>query len=137
MNRMLVTAALAVATLTAGGCLFPSVSGNYEGGSRASDDKHVYVSRPHSPKTVSLVNTVTNETLWTVEIPVGDQLVLRFYDNKHDDPIMSSNMRWEVMEETTSARPLNNVMAVPGRNFRRLDLELREAPEFPETANAG
>lgn len=136
MQKILATAALATVLLT-GGCLFPSVSGNYEGGSRASDDKHVYVSRPHSPKTVSLVNTVTGETLWTVEIPVGDQLVLRFYDKKHDDPIMSSNMRWEVMEETTSARRLNNVMTVPGRNYRRLDLEIREAPEFPETAAAG
>lgn len=137
MKKMLATATLAATMLAVGGCLFPAVSGNYEGGSRASNDKHVYVSRPHSPKTVSLVNTTTSETLWTVEIPVGEQLVLQFYDKKHDDPIMSSNMRWEVMEETTTARPLKNVMTVPGRNYRRLDLEIRPAPEFPETADAG
>jgi hypothetical protein len=112
------------------------VPGYYEGGSRASNDLHVYVSRPHSPKTVSLVNTVSGETLWSVDIPVGKQLVVRFVDDRLDDPINSSMMKWDLMEETTDHKNLTNQMPVPGRNYRRLDLELRPAPELPEAADA-
>jgi hypothetical protein len=126
-------AATALACAIAGAC---SVPGYYEGGSRASNDLHVYVSRPHSPKTVSLVNTVSGETLWSVDIPVGKQLVVRFVDDRLDDPINSSMMKWDLMEETTDHKNLTNQMPVPGRNYRRLDLELRPAPELPEAADA-
>ncbi len=125
-------AALAAVTVI-GGCAVP---GSWEGGSRVSDDKHVYVSRPYEPKTISVVNTATGETIWTVEIPVGEQLIVRFYDNKHDDPIMSANMRWEITEETTDFRRMTNLMTVPGRDFRRIDMELRDTPEFPPAADA-
>jgi hypothetical protein len=128
-------AAAALATLAiAGAC---SVPGFYEGGSRASNDLHVYVSRPHSPKTVSLVNTVSGETIWSVDIPVGQQLVVRFYDNQYKDPINSAQMNWDLMKETTSFHELKNQMPVPASAYRRLDMELRSEPELPQAADAG
>ena len=121
----------AIGALAAGGCLFDQVPGYYEGGSRASNDLHTYVSREHSPKTVSLVNTTTGEVLWSVDIPVGKQLVVKFVDGKHkDDPGNPSEMRWALMDEQIYGPKLDNEMRVPGPNQRRLDLELRDAPEM-------
>jgi hypothetical protein len=137
MNRTAKTVAataLLLGALAAGAC---SVPGYWEGGSRASNDLHTYVSRPYAPKTISLVNTVTGETLWSVDVPVGKQLVIRFNDNKTDDPVNSSIMWWDIMEVSTDYRSLQNKMPVPAPEYRRIDMELRDAPEYPESADAG
>jgi hypothetical protein len=43
-----------------------------------SQDRHVYRSTQMQPKSVSLVSLVTQETLWTMDVPVGQQLLLDF-----------------------------------------------------------
>lgn len=136
--RSISLATLALAGLASAGCLLNRVPGYYEGGSRASDDQHVYVSRPHSPKTVTLVNTITGESIWSVDIPVGQQLVVRFYDNKYpDEPVNSTMMKWALMKESVEGPGLNNQMRVPGRDYRRLDMEVRDEPEMPAEASVG
>ncbi|MCH6551691.1 MAG: hypothetical protein IH804_06725 [Planctomycetes bacterium] len=57
----LISAGLALTLASLGGC----VIGDPEGGNRASTDKHVYVSYPYEPKTVSLIDTRNDEVLWT------------------------------------------------------------------------
>jgi len=136
LSKTVALAGAAITIIAASGCFLERVPGNWEGGNRASIDRHVYVSRPHTPKTVSLVNTVTGETLWSVEVPVGRQLVVQFYNGRHDDPVMSADMRWRLMEVTTDWKNLNNTLVVPGPNYWRIDFELRPAPEYPETADA-
>ncbi|MEM1423321.1 MAG: hypothetical protein AAGH64_04885, partial [Planctomycetota bacterium] len=68
------TTALSALTLTGlmlGAC-------HLEGGPRWSADRYTYVSREWQPKTVSLIDTRTGETTWSVDVPVGQQLVVGF-----------------------------------------------------------
>ncbi|MEM1107806.1 MAG: hypothetical protein AAGH99_03860 [Planctomycetota bacterium] len=43
-----------------------------------SQDRHVYRSTAIAPKSVSLVSVESGNTLWTKNIPVGEQLLLDF-----------------------------------------------------------
>ncbi|MBK7403604.1 MAG: hypothetical protein IPJ41_02950 [Phycisphaerales bacterium] len=101
-----------------------------EGGSGASIDEFTFVSEPHSPKSVSLVDTRTEEVIFAVDIPVGQQLVVNF-----DDPsntrgnYMSGNMRWALMKAGNRYGKLSNRIDVPPANSRRLEMNLRPGPE--------
>ena len=133
----LAATAVLLGALASSGCILERVPGYWEGGSRASNDLHTYVSRPWEPKTVSLVNTVTGETLWSVDVPVGKQLVIKFNDSKYEDSPNPTEMLWDIMDVSTDYRPLKNKMPVPAPEFRRIDWELRDVPEYPESADAG
>ena len=125
------TAALLTSLLS--GCGLSYRSGWNPGGSGVSVDKYTYVSEPWEPKTVELVDTRTGETLWSVDVPVGQQLAVRFYpDREKDNAYTPDLMRWDLMEAGTRFRRLENSMLVPASNARRLDMSLRTAPEFPE-----
>jgi len=127
-------AALTTALATLGAC----IPGYYEGGSRASIDQHVYVSYPHVPKTVSLVDTRTGETIWTVDVPVGQQLVVRFKNDVYeDDPNRPSVMKWELMDAGERHQKLTNSLRVPHWTSRRLDWTTRPAPELEPDMAAG
>lgn len=101
------------------------------GGRMASLDQHTYISTTYSPKTVRLVDTRTLEELWSVDVPVDQKLVVKFYKNKakdnHDNPDI---MRWEVFDATELMNLLDNQMPVPSAHARRLEWELRTGPEF-------
>ena len=113
----------------AGGC-----AGTYltESGAKRSLDQYTYISRPHEPKTISLIDTRTDEVIWTVDIPVGSQLSMRFIPNHDKDNSFTPDLlRWEIWDERRFAGRMTNSMPVPAADVRRIDMTVRESPEFP------
>src|SRR5688572_18835336 len=119
--------------LLAGAALLP---GCYvPGGDGFSTDTHTYVSTPWQPYTVTLKDTRTGKDFWSIDVPVGKQLVVQF---KKDEGIPNSPtpdlMRWEIMESGEMFGDLDNSIPVPPSDgSRRLDPTLRPAPEPPES----
>ena len=101
-----------------------------EGGSGASIDEFTYVSSSYSPKTVTVVDTRTGESVFALDIPVGQQLVVNFDDKSaNKDKYMSGTMRWAVMPAGNRYGSLRNRIDVPPPGSRRIDMTLREGPE--------
>ncbi len=93
---------------------------------------NTYLSTPDSPKTISLVDTRSGQTLWTVDVPVNRQLVLRFYENRPgNDRNRPDAMRWEIKDLGRSGGELSNLMPVPDKFSRRIDMTLRPVGEYP------
>ena len=130
-TRTALALATTLALLASGtGCGMAYKTWYHESGSGAAIDQFTYVSRPFEPKTVSLIDTNTNETLWTVDIPVGKQLTMRFYPDKgQTNSTVPDLMRWDIQDEGTKFRTLTNTMMVPPAGVRRVDVELRPIPE--------
>lgn len=119
------TLALAVALASLAGCYS-------EGGLGWSEDQHVYISRPEQPWTVSLKDTRTGQEVWSVEVPVGKQLVVHFLpDAGTDNAFTPDLMEWAIMEAGTESERLGNSMPVPPAHARRLEPVLRPGPELP------
>ena len=128
-----ILATLATATLaSATGCGMAYKTWYHESGSGAAIDQYTYVSRTWEPKTITLMDVRTNEAVWTVDVPVGSQLTLRFYEDKDPaNPDTPDLMRWQIQEEGTKFGNLRNTTLVPAAEHRRLDVELRAVPEDP------
>lgn len=120
--------AIAGALFTAGG-----LSGCYsEGGLGWSEDQHVYISRPHQPWNVTIKDTRTGQDFWTVEVPVGKQLVIHFVKGGGTtDSYTPDLMEWAIMDDGAEFERLDNNMPVPPANSRRIDTALRATPELP------
>jgi len=102
-----------------------------EGGSGASIDQFTYVSDSHAPKTITIVDTRTDEVVFAVDIPVGQQLVINFDDKSANrDKYMSGEMRWGVMPAGKRFGGTRNRIDVPPARSRRIDMTLREGPEI-------
>lgn len=112
-----------------GGCL----PGTNPGGHAWSLDKHVYASTVWEPKTVSLSDTVSGEILWVKEVPVGKQVVIRFFSDEAegDDPRRPDQMVWGLAPIGDAADGWEGRLDVPGSEWRMLSFELRAAPEYP------
>ena len=106
-----------------------------EGGNMKSDDQFTYVSTSYQPKTLVLLDTRDGEELWSVDVPVGQKLVVQFLKDKarNATPENPDLMKWEVGPASQSRLSLRNAIPVPGADARRLDLSLREVPEWPES----
>jgi hypothetical protein len=128
--RALAILALGAASLSSAGC-------SYEGGSLSSMDQFLYVSREWEPKTVTLIDTRTGESLWSVDVPVGKQLSVGFRKGAGPNPFKPDMMDWGMSEHgrTSVARP--NQMPVPAAGSRRLEFSLRPTPEMPGSALPG
>lgn len=130
--RLVVLAGLSLAGLGSllGGCGQAYKLNYHESGSGASIDQYTWVSRPFEPKTVMLVDLRTDEVYWSVDIPVGQQLTVRFYENEEpENEFTPALMRWEIQEAGTKFRKLANAQLVPPVTVRRIDWEFRAAPE--------
>ncbi len=124
----LVGVALGMGVL-AGGCA--NFTGQIPGGRAASFDQFTYVSTPYMPITVTLRDVRDGSELWSVDVPVHQKLVVRFYENKtRDNAQLPALMRWQLMDEN-DVRSLSNQMPVPGSPVRRLEMVLRDGPEYP------
>lgn len=112
-----------------------------EGGSGASIDEFTYVSRPYEAKTVSVIDTRTQEVVFSLDIPVGQQLSMNFDDRESNrDKYMSGTMRWAVQPAGSRFGTLRNRIDVPPAHSRRIDMEIRQGPEIasePPLAGAG
>lgn len=101
-----------------------------EGGSGASIDEFTYVSTSQQPKTITIVDTRTQETVFAMDIPVGQQLVINFDDKSaNSDKYMSGTMRWAVMPAGDRYGSKRNRLDVPPPGSRRVDMTLRDGPE--------
>ncbi|KAA0217282.1 MAG: hypothetical protein DYG94_01390 [Leptolyngbya sp. PLA3] len=117
-------------------CLLPGCMYR-PGGAMMSLDRFTYESTVYEPKTLTLIDTRTSEVLWTMEVPVGQRVTVEFYENKSkgyaDYPDV---MRWEVQKADALDSVLRSQISVPDRWSRRLDMTLREVPEFYPGAEA-
>lgn len=130
-RRLWMGAAVAALAMSAG-CV-----GYHPGGNLQSEDTFTYWSTPHMPQTVTLIDTRTNERIWTYEIPVGKQVVMRFYKDTSPGAYFSDTMRWEVMDVETTGGSLDNILPVPNQYSRRVDVEMRPGPEQAPASTAG
>src|SRR5437773_5544586 len=110
--------------------------GHRPGGSEQSIDEHTYISTPDFPKTVRVVDWTTNTTLWSVDVPVGKQVTIRFYDD-HDpkNTARPALMRWEIYEAGNEFGDLHNAMPVPDAGHRKIVWDVQKTPAVPTPEN--
>jgi len=106
-----------------------------EGGPGFSEDQHVYVSRPWQPWTVTVRDTRTGQEFWSMDVPVGKRLILKFAANSGTkDKYTPDTMKWTLVdEERETFISLSNSIPCPPADSRRLEPTLRTAPELPES----
>ena len=122
-----------LAALTAS-CL--ALPGCYrEGGNLWSDDTHVYVSTSWQPKTIAIVDTRTEEVVWSIDVPVDQQLVISFDDGGGKGQTTPDLMEFGVMDAGNWSGGLGQSVSVPDFDNRRIDMSLRAAPEMPGLAS--
>lgn len=107
------------------------------GGSGWSIDRFVYQSHEWQPWTVTLVDTRTGESLWSVDVPVGRQLVVGFRKGVGPNPYKPDMMYWGITEYGRGVARRDNQIPVPPAHARRLDPTLRPTPELPGTPMPG
>lgn len=132
MNRAMATG-LVCGTVAAllGGCTL--LSGQRPGGKMESLDMFTFESDPTAAQTVTLVDLRDAQPIWSVDVPVGSKLVLRFYESRSNGTELHPDiMRWTVVDADAGPRPLQNQIAVPNQDARRLDVEFRETPQVSE-----
>lgn len=102
-------------------------------GCKASLDSHSYTSTPTLPMTVTVVDTTTGESLWALDVPVDQKLRVRFYDDRQPREATGNRtamMRWELTGPDKKSGKLRNEIAVPKAHSRRIDVTLRDIPEY-------
>jgi hypothetical protein len=121
--------ALAAAALPLGGCYMP---GYWPGGQQATRGIHTFESTTDFPQTIQLTDLATKEIVWSVSVPVGQQLVVRFYDDHNRGNVeRPALMRWELMERGTLWGELDNAIPVPDYDRRLLEVYYREGDPAP------
>jgi hypothetical protein len=127
----LATIALAASAMLSSGC--EGIPGNYPGGSQASIDRFTYTSTTDLPQSVSLIDTRSGQTVWSKDIPVGRQLVLRFTPVESRWELTEPDrMNWAIMEiGRFGTDALSEELWVPPANARRLDISYRAPGELP------
>lgn len=105
----------------------------YPGGPGYSADQHTYESTAWQPWTVTVRDTRTGEAVWSLDVPVGQQLVVRFREGRGtDDQHTPDMMQWDLMPVGKRfGQGLHNSVPVPPSHARRLEPELRAVPELP------
>jgi hypothetical protein len=112
-------------TLILAGCYSPS-----GGLVKRRGAANTYWSTESQPATVTIVDTRTEEPFFTIEIPVGKQLTLKFDEGEGDDPVLTPDlMRYQIFDLGTSIGKLRNSVTVPNAFSRRIDVDYRAAPE--------
>ncbi len=108
-----------------------------EGGAYYSDDSYTFVSRAWEPKTVTLIDTRTGESLWSVDVPVGKELRMGFSKGTGPNEYKPDEVTWEMRENGRRFGSRDNRMPCPPRDARRVDMTLRPKPEMPGTPVPG
>ena len=114
--------ALLTLTLGLGGC---------------SMDKHAYSSTIHLPKTVALRDTVTDETIWKLDIPVQHELLLDFDRSgeielaKVRAELPADTMTWKLRTLDSHKKVAKGKVKLPYPNPVSMVVTLRPSPEMP------
>lgn len=122
----LVWVAAAACSLGVAGCHSP-------GGSGYSADRFTYVSTEWQPYTISLIDTTTGETVWSIDVPVGKQLYMSFTKGSGPNSYRPDMMSWQIELAGRLFGTPHNQIPSPGPATRRVDVELRPVPERPQT----
>jgi len=132
MNRSIAALTAAAITLALTGCYLP-------GGNGFSTDTHTYESTSWQPYTITLKDTRTGQDFWSIDVPVGKQLVVRFRpgDDKDQNGPTPDVMEWGILDRGEMFGDLANSIPVPGRYDRRLDPVIRAVPELPGGMTGG
>jgi len=126
--RMTAGALIGAAMIGAlGGCYYP-------GGPFWSADRFTYESTEWQPWTITVTDTRTGEPFWSVDVPVGQQLVVGFSEGTGPNEFKPDEIVWEIMPRGRRYGSLNNRMPCPPANARLLEPELRPTPEPVGTA---
>lgn len=123
-----IAAILSLAGLT--GCTH-WFSGYYPGGGYVSRDRFVYESTSWTPQTITLRDTRTGEDIWSLDVPVGQKLVVWFHRGEGPGDAYPDSMTWDVMDFEENFRTLRYEIAVPPDSSRLIVSTLRTAPELP------
>lgn len=107
------------------------------GGLPWSADRYVYQSNEWQPWTVSLIDARTGESLWSVDVPVGQQLVMGFRRGAGPNEFKPDIMYWGITENGRAISRQSNLVPVPPAHARRLEPVLRPTPEMPGTPLPG
>jgi hypothetical protein len=99
----------------------------------ASRDLATYPSTSWMPQTVTVVDSRTGEAIWSVDVPVGQQVVIDFNTGGGSDEYYPDTMRWGFFAAGTGNGKLRNKIAVPPADSRVVEPSLRPAPEMPGT----
>lgn len=107
-------------------------------------ESYSYASTAHMPLTVAMKNTTTGETVWSYDVPVGQQLNVSFQrDADLADSQGYDDMVWTVSQIGAFEKGRTNTLRVPPPSERRLDMTVRSsnepraaAPIESERANA-
>lgn len=123
---------VALLTLMTGGCVKQLVT-NSPGGSMRSTDSFTYISTPFEPLTVTLYDYRDSEPLWTVDVPVGQKVTLRFLENRAKEGTnrRPDIMQWAIYDQQKRRMDLSNTMAVPSADSRMLKVSIRDGIEYP------
>ncbi|MBL4810315.1 MAG: hypothetical protein JKY43_09715 [Phycisphaerales bacterium] len=127
--------ALFMMILPMGGCFYAKQAfSKTSGGNMNSDDSYTYVSTPYEPLTITLYDNRDNEPLWTVDVPIGSKVSLKFLKNKAKEGTTRRPdiMQWVIYDQQRRTARYDNTMAVPAAESRLMRVSLRNGPEFPE-----
>lgn len=122
-RRLVGSVAVVAGSLSLGGCGLPFVDDR-------GDDNFRYDSTPFLPATVTLVDTRTEEEVWTFDVPVGNCVILHFSGNgSADDPYGDAEMEWVVKGTARYDGEARGSLQVPTRGARRIDVTYRDSVE--------
>lgn len=129
MRKALALACMAAATISLNGCYKPGGAFlPYTGAPQT------YYSTESSPKSVTLVDVRTNEIIFSIDIPVGQQLTMDFVAGSGDDPVHTPDlMRYQLWPIGTTTGRMRNAMTVPNAWARRVDIDIRDSMEYAPT----
>ncbi|MHC4975021.1 MAG: hypothetical protein ACYTF7_00265 [Planctomycetota bacterium] len=97
-----------------------------------------YESTSWMPQTVTIVDARSGEAIWSVDVPVGQQVTIDFNEGGGTDDYYPDTMRWGFFRAGTGKGPLPYRMEVPPAGARVIEPTLRPAPEWPgETYTPG
>lgn len=128
-NRLLFTALAAMAVVPIAGCWSP---GYRPGGQQATRGVHTFESTQDFLQSIQIVDLATNDVIWSIHVPLGEQVVLRFYD-QHDPENVErpALMRWELMPRGTRWGELDNAIPVPAYDRRLMNVFYRDRDMAP------
>ncbi|MBX3365542.1 MAG: hypothetical protein KF866_12360 [Phycisphaeraceae bacterium] len=111
-----------------GGCMY---HGWREGGNQRSLNAFTYISTGHRPLTITITDVRTDTPVWTMELPVGKQLSMRFEENqKSRGDLKSWTLRYAIWPAGTEYGVLDQSVPVPPQQFCRIDQTMRSIPEI-------
>jgi hypothetical protein len=91
-----------------------------------------YRSDSYSPKTINVLDSRTGESLLTVDVPVGQQLNMKFEKSRDRAEAEGvDTLRWSLRKWGDAGLSPGSTREVPPPSARRVDVTLRGVPEMP------